>query len=169
MREVFKPWRRKIGVLTLLMACVFAVAWLRSFRMNETITIRSGTFTHESLVSVERRVGWLRSRDQIESADRELGLTFPHWWYAALPGIRPDPARPFFGSADVHWRWQFLGAGSGEIPAFSSDFDDSSARHIDFVVIPDWAVVVPLTLLSAYLLLTKPRPAKPSSPDPDHA
>jgi hypothetical protein len=30
MGDYFKPWRRTIGVLTLLMACVFAGAWVRS-------------------------------------------------------------------------------------------------------------------------------------------
>ena len=31
MRVFFKSWRRKIGVLTLVMACVFAAGWVRSF------------------------------------------------------------------------------------------------------------------------------------------
>jgi len=30
MRDFFKGWRRKIGVLTLGLACAFAAAWIRS-------------------------------------------------------------------------------------------------------------------------------------------
>ena len=30
MGEFFKGWRRKVGVLTLLIACVFAAGWIRS-------------------------------------------------------------------------------------------------------------------------------------------
>ena len=30
MREFFKPWRRKIGVVTLVMACVLMAGWVRS-------------------------------------------------------------------------------------------------------------------------------------------
>ena len=30
MREFFKEWRRKVGLLTLLMACVFMAGWVRS-------------------------------------------------------------------------------------------------------------------------------------------
>ena len=30
MGDFFKLWRRKIGLLTLVMACAFMVAWIRS-------------------------------------------------------------------------------------------------------------------------------------------
>lgn len=30
MSNYFKPWRRKIGVVTLVMACVFAAVWART-------------------------------------------------------------------------------------------------------------------------------------------
>jgi len=37
-------------------------------------------------------------------------------------------------------------------------------------LIPDWSIVIPLTLLSAYLLLTKPRVVKPQKTiEPDRA
>ena len=34
------------------------------------------------------------------------------------------------------------------------------------LVVPFWSIVFPLTLLSAYLLLSKPRPAKPPAQQP---
>ena len=32
MGDYFKPWRRKIGVATLVMACVFAAGWVNGQR-----------------------------------------------------------------------------------------------------------------------------------------
>jgi hypothetical protein len=37
--ESFKPLRRKVGVLTLLMACAFVAAWVRSFTASDYILI----------------------------------------------------------------------------------------------------------------------------------
>ena len=37
MDEFFRGWRRKIGVLTLVMACVFMVGWVRSEAMFDMI------------------------------------------------------------------------------------------------------------------------------------
>lgn len=39
MSEFFKSWRRQIGVLTLMLACVFAVGWLRSLYLVESIGV----------------------------------------------------------------------------------------------------------------------------------
>src|SRR5438105_3724804 len=35
MRDFFKGWRRKIGVLTLVMACVCMAAWVRSYSAED--------------------------------------------------------------------------------------------------------------------------------------
>lgn len=49
MGDYFKLWRRKIGVVTLLMACVFMVAWMRSLIATDSVTLpfknQSGTDT----------------------------------------------------------------------------------------------------------------------------
>jgi len=38
MGEFIKPWRRKFGVLTLMMACMFAAGWVRSLTLFDYIT-----------------------------------------------------------------------------------------------------------------------------------
>lgn len=35
MGEFFKGWRRKTGVLTLVMACLFAAVWVRSMYQRD--------------------------------------------------------------------------------------------------------------------------------------
>lgn len=37
MSEYFKPWRRKIGVLTLLIASMFTAGWIRSSTVEDEI------------------------------------------------------------------------------------------------------------------------------------
>ena len=40
MRDFFHGWRRKMGVVTLMMACVFMGGWFRSFEpVNDSITL----------------------------------------------------------------------------------------------------------------------------------
>jgi hypothetical protein len=55
--------------------------------------------------------------------------------------------------------------GSPTIERFDGDFvesfDESSGRSLPMLFIPYWSIVLPLTAISAWLLLSKPRPAKP--------
>src|SRR5436190_957332 len=44
MREFFKPWRRKMGVLTLMLACVFTGLWLRSTVVHDSVRIQACGF-----------------------------------------------------------------------------------------------------------------------------
>src|SRR3954462_3489874 len=39
MREFFRGWRRKLGVATLVMACVFAAGWVRSLFHRDNINL----------------------------------------------------------------------------------------------------------------------------------
>lgn len=39
MREFFKPWRRKLGVLVLVLACVLMAGWARSQRMIDELSV----------------------------------------------------------------------------------------------------------------------------------
>lgn len=42
MRELFRGWKRKLGVVTLLLACVSTAGWVRSFYSKDSIvTIRT--------------------------------------------------------------------------------------------------------------------------------
>ena len=85
MPEYFKPWRRKLGTLTLLMACVFMSAWTRSLIMDDQISIPLRTYvsdrfphldsisyvvnsTHGQIYLTERRVY------AYQSATRLLGI-----------------------------------------------------------------------------------------------
>ena len=42
MPDYFKPLRRKIGVVTLVLACVFAAMWVRSGRIQDVVRFGPG-------------------------------------------------------------------------------------------------------------------------------
>ncbi|HEY4261229.1 MAG TPA: hypothetical protein VGM98_13775 [Schlesneria sp.] len=169
MRTFFYGWRRKMGVFTLMMACVLTGGWVRSLNSTDTVTIRSGAFTYECLASIDGRLGWLRSTEEREdSNDPELGLTFPKWKSTSFRS-GPDasgqrfavtlPDSPgflvggsFFEAPSIRWQWRWCGFGAGTVRL---GWVVSSGWQIDFLVIPYWSVALPLTVLATYLILWK--------------
>lgn len=109
MGDYFKPLRRKIGVVTLVVACMFAATWVRGF-------VRCDLFN-------------LPNQLAIANDRKTLSLVkprrMPHGW-----GITN------FSSQYRVWNGVEL------VPVF---------------VVPYWSIVITLTLLSAWLLLSKPR------------
>lgn len=39
MREFFRGWERKLGALTLMLACVFTAGWVRSLAMTDFLVV----------------------------------------------------------------------------------------------------------------------------------
>lgn len=155
MREFFKPLRRKVGVLTLGLACVSSIAWLRSSMQIDVISYNGKT--HSDIVSICRRgIMWeLRFERPLEHGLR------PGWNY--------------MHSSDQWWVEQrfteYTAYGVGGF-RLSYNWHAATSTGGATLLTPHWAVTIPLTLLSAYLLLSKPRQAKspePPTPEPDHA
>jgi hypothetical protein len=154
--EFFRPWKRKIGVLTLVMACVFVALWLRSKVLEERVILNLNKTTHHEIISsaeglilvfdlytvpeknisrTDRMIALVSRRDQVTIA-KNHGLTLQNG----------------FG-----WKLHSYPMQSLEMV---------------MVVIPHWLIAIPLTMLSAWLVLSKPRPAKsqtPVEPIPDAA
>jgi hypothetical protein len=97
MGSYFKPWRRKIGVVTLMLACVLAANWICS-----------------------------------AFAERCLNL---------------------------------FGIGLYFTPEATEVVTVNSMCIVGIFVVSHWLIVIPLTLLSAWLLLSKPRRPKMKSAD----
>lgn len=110
MSGYFKPLRRKIGVLTLVLACVFAIGWIDSLTQFRSLYF----------VDWKRSVIW-----QALSRDAKL----------AVEGKRFDHTNS---------------------PTFLYN-NGPVETHVDLGGVPYSSIVIPLTLLSAYLLLSKPR------------
>ena len=135
MREFFEGWRRKVGCVTLVMACVFAAGWVRSFRVEDGISFPTGDPNIGALVSVNGEIGLIQWYD-----DDNL------WPDGAVPQVASTPFPPATPTSLGTWIWCCCGLGV-----------KGWLEH-RYYVISYWSIVIPLTLLSAYLLLWKPRP-----------
>ena len=118
MKEFFHGWRRKTGIITLVMACLFATVWVRSLFIEDVVIFLDG-FRHHTLISLSGNVYW----------DSEAESTF-------------DPGR---------FTWFTYDLRNPTMLASSLESVEEAFR------IPYWSITVPLTVLSAYLLLSKPR------------
>lgn len=162
MGEFFKGWRRKTGVVTLVMACVVVSVWVRNHfyadHMQITITDGSSVSTlsmYDSMQIVYRshrsfgdespiRPAWfLFDSRRVTRHDR--GVWDP-WKSEITPHdeVHVDFTTPIFRFKKMTYSRR-----------------DPSRVHVTTVVLSDLPIALLLTLLSAYLLFSKPRSAKP--------
>lgn len=127
MRDFFRGWRRKFGVVTLVLACVFAAGWVRSYAGGDSYLFEE--YSPLGIFSCDGEITW-------------LGLS------ANDPNSPPTPLRldPEF-----------------EVEGAPTVFIKPSPMRFVVRTVPYWSIALPLTLLSSYLLLRRPRPAKPNT------
>ena len=164
MGDFFKPWRRKMGVVTLFVAFAFMAIWMRR---TDEIQFPIGPVTFYDIRPGPNALYWERVYFV-----RPMTLNAVEQTYAA--GLFKEFAYVFVDCHLVHdvgpreneedgqrfkWRWCCCGFEAGE---FVKKDDDQTISGT-FWFIPYWMIILPLTLLSAYLLLSKPRVAKPKT------
>jgi hypothetical protein len=141
---VFNGWRRKIGLVTLVLACVLMAGWVRSHTYLDGISFSTGKNRVETLTSAGGYVAW-QSNDETETVMTPVQLN------TAI--LSKDFSG--FNHPAMNWKLRGFGFGIGVI----SDREDEGLR-ITMRAAPYWTIVIPLTLLSTGLLLRNPRPAK---------
>ena len=153
MLDFFKGWRRKVGALTLVMACVFAMGWVRSRHIEDRLLMRP---TKSTLVLLKTNdSGYLFV--VAHNSEEHIRQFVPGWTCRNAPHFHseglPEDDLDFSDGSWHIWKCGFL---IGESDDYSHLGISSPAK---FCIIPKWSIIIPLTLLSAYLLLTKSRPA----------
>ena len=157
MGEYFKPLRRRIGVVTLVMACVFAGGWVRSLTMLDLFTVATSNnlwrFTIEDGIvefSFYQRVSGDPQLSQNSGWKSDSNVT-PNGGK-----IRSGPTTANLAMSDTKLEFYSF--------AYAAKYWVSPTFAMDmyFFVFPYWSIVIPLTLLSAWLLLSKPR-SKPAN------
>lgn len=148
MREFFRGRRRKIGVLTLVTACVFAAAWMRSQGHNDELNFWTGPHEIHSLNSSPTGMCWMKWSNLAPS----FPMTTGRFGWVAFQSWPRDVCNPFRWSTP---QWQFASMG---FHFAQSTIDPPDRGNLAVWMIPYWPIVIPLTLLSAWLLLIKPRP-----------
>ena len=142
MGDYFKPWRRKIGVMTLLIACVLAAGWVKSAAFNDLIIFPIGQDLRFGVVSNRGRIALVR-HDWHENAP-----TLRTYWFSASFAEHPD-AVFILDHEELQWLLR--------LGAFGIRQRLTSSFTVSLIQLPYWSIVIPLTLLSAWLLLSKPR------------
>lgn len=155
MGEFLRGWRRKIGVVTLLLACMFLAGWLRSALAEDSLSIRLDKWTEQRFVSSAFGVCWLK----VHTAGFKMEtLTGEKSWIRFKSIQSPPPKqrfRPYYVGVDYKICQVFDKSGF----IFGRTFLDEVFFDVEdtFWVFPYWSIVLPLTALSAFLLLSKPR------------
>ena len=162
MRDFFKPWRRKLGCVTLVLACVFAGVWVRSLYGSDSTLFPTGKALSLQLISrsatltIRRFESPYRVRPLIGNADR-IGLVgavkLDEMTTADIETTLDEIIHAKVGNP-YSWKFRFWGIEYGHL-----DVRGMSLR-VTVWKLPFWSIVIPLTLLSAWLLLSKQPPAK---------
>ena len=142
MKEFFKPWRRKFGVLTLMLACVAVCGWVRSYTTADDIVFLGGKLSYEDVGSFNGSVGWWH-----HETDGGVGFANKVLQWKAFP------LNEFISSDyDLYVTWHL------DVSGFRyGRYIPTGTFKATCLVIPYWSLVIPLTFLSAYLLLKKPQ------------
>ena len=142
MGEFFRGWRQKAGVVTLILACVFMGGWVRALAIQDTLVIPIGNKLSVQFVSAYHRI-----------------ILGKHVTITGEP-LRKRPLWTFIPAEKKRWQLKielmtcrvefnsFLYGNNGTV--FNTGI---SSWYIES---PYWIVVVPLTLVSLCLLLSKP-------------
>ena len=154
MREFFTGWRRKVGVMTLMMALVFEVGWVRSLNIIDIAHFQP----QESRYCILSKDGELSCRYFSPFSEvPEQGFKSIRWTSAELTTNRRRNYKTNWDDKDVkwHWHWGSFDFGSASYEMLPISPYPIWFRREDVWQIPYWSIVVPLTLFSAFLLLTK--------------
>lgn len=150
MSGYFKPLRRKLGVVTLVVACLFTGGWLRSSSTPDYVRffplLQSGV-----VVISENQRTMIQVWSGAIDADRKT---------ESRRKIKTLPSRvEVFG---IHLNERVTtraGLGSGFTLLFQPE--QRMFRLLGEFTIPYWTISLPLTLISAYLLFSRPRRKNP--------
>ena len=152
MREFCRGWRRKVGLVTLAMVMLLMAGWMRSVVVWNRISVCSGQYTIHQFSSSGGRLGWERRENDVYS---NLPLVFfdSDVNSSDLFAYEKHPS-------DNYFEWQFDSGGF----VCCKVTDDEGFVPFTLVIMPYWSLVLPLTLLSAWLILGKTRKATGGTP-----
>lgn len=171
MHTFFYGWRRKVGIVTLVMACAVAGLWVRSGVVCDVFSVKSSPTSQHVVWLADSGLWWASikrfSYERLGDKGRILNWESPPAnWRSTFEAQRFGVGPPHAGSPydrsfnelkpTIHWRRRFLGGDFGNITRRETGpFGRQRPENVWFM--PLWWFTLPLTLLSACLILWKPR------------
>jgi hypothetical protein len=152
MFSFFRGWKRKLGVATLGLGCIFGAGWVRSLTIGDTLWI-AGPDSLQKCESYAGKLLWEKQSPNFEEIDTV------HTSFESIRWGQQVENDTYWDDRDIEWHWKFsgfdFGAGTLLIKELGRTF-----RHERWKI-PYWSIVLPLTAVSAWLLLSKRPPLKP--------
>lgn len=143
MREFFHGWRRKTGLALLAMALLLTAIWTRSCRTSDDMWFTSSGHLHR--ISLEKgRIAW----------GRQEGTPMGSVFTVVGGNARYDES---FRNPTSWKRVSVYDVGMLHIETLNCDFLSKPRPPMTLWVLPFWIFVLPLTLISAFLTLSKNR------------
>lgn len=150
MGAYFKSWRRKIGVVTLLFACVLAAIWARSMVVKDIFLAHSKGYVHSS--GEIKEIWFVTSTD---GCFRLITWSSPRGLTADLVGFHAAVPRGTATVSDTfsaECRFRFCGLEFRQSP-----IRKSPDATVTVYILPYALFLLPQVLLSTYLLFANPR------------
>lgn len=159
MRDFFKSWKRKAGCVALVLACGLLAGSMRTQFVVDEFRFGDWQDSASFLVNCGNSITWMRTHKQ-----KQVSLA-PKWTQGPSRFHKPDYVEWLLsGEWEADWKWCWLGFESGSLTRIRF------GMTLTYWRVSYWSVILPLTLLSAYLLFSKPRSPKHSQrPERDHA
>ena len=146
MGNFFHGWKRKLGIFTLVMACAFSAECLRSFRQSNIVCLRTGIHWQDVFGSLDGQliVGYTYSPFGDLNQGNKFVTLFP-----------PEMSAEWLEELDRVW--SCCGFSNYESPVPKLVFPSFEPTAARVWIIPYWSIVIPLSLISTWLLLSKAR------------
>lgn len=126
------------------------VGWIRGYRVRDEVCFGDGeALLYHSLNFCRNGIRW-------EKHESDNNLGFMPWWHCQPPADATDVIQGWVIPIVIDWRWQSSGFDFGTFHDA-----DQPEYQVKFWTIPYWSIVIPLTLISLWLLLPKPRGPTP--------
>jgi hypothetical protein len=119
---------------------------IRSDTVQDWFAFSTKPMTTNSFCSLSGRLVWTRIDERLLDRPRALGFHSDNF-----------PERSPWSNPEIKWRFRWFGFGNGSM-------DDFSIGDVRLWTIPYWSLVIPLTILSAWMILSKPKTAKLQQP-----
>lgn len=156
MREFFKGWRRNAGYGLLVVACAMTGMWMRSRIMRDELRIPGLEGQVESALNSIRWSRTVELKGEPRSKNipaKSLNLSSERIHTFETLGGRAIP-----DDCDIMpATWQFCGISYAHAATPWTYGPFGRGVLLRLWIVPYWTVVLPLTLLSAFLILWKPR------------
>ena len=152
MGEFFRGRRRKVGLLTLVLALMFMGGWVRSQLIVDGSVRNLGGFRYV-IHSFDGMIDFIRMSEM----EGWPSVIWDSSKLSQMKGYDLDDdgvRRPFdpWESLEMVWKWDW---GRFHFGSGTRKWGPKKLK-CQIYIIPYWSIVFPLTVLSTYLLLSKP-------------